>query len=100
MEYPKEIQEVINMARKVNTLEELAEIYDKRIEKFQNSKYYRHSVPYVIKEKEEALKEFSEGKKVCFLTSYDHFGYGWWGEDTITRLYTDGTWDVETHLAD
>lgn len=105
MSYPKVIQEVIEQARVVSK-EELLKIFEENIERIRKDEYGNygnHKFYFLEREKEEQetlLKRFDKGEKVPFLVSYDHFGYGTWGEDTITRLYTDGTYDVETHLAD
>ena len=102
MNYPKEIENVIAKAKAVNR-DELLKIFEQRIEDMSNCKYHTYRFCDFEREREnqqKLLEKFDAGKKVAWLVSYDHFGYGTWGEDTITRLYTDGTWDVETHLAD
>ena len=100
MYYEKEIQEVIDQARVIKTVKELAEIYDKRIEEYSNSKWFKNCVLKVKEEKERALERFAKGEVVCWLVSYDHFGHGLWGEDTETYLYTDGTYKVTRHTSD
>ena len=102
MNYPKEIEKVIAQAKVVNR-EELLQIFEQKIRNMENYPYYQYRKCDFDREREEQenlLERFDNGEKVAWLVSYDHFGYGTWGEDTITRLYTDGTWDVETHLAD
>ena len=104
-QHEKEIQKVINQARIINR-EELLKIFEENINDIKEDKYNcygNRKYDFIQKEKEHQkylLEKFDKGEKVPFLVSYDHFGYGTWGEDTITRLYTDGTYDVKRHLAD
>ena len=47
--------------------------------------------------REQALKDFQEGKPVEFYEEWTHFGYGFYGEDLIAHLYSDGTHEISSY---
>lgn len=97
----EEFEAHIKSMAHVATFEEVKSYWDKEVEKEENHWGKKDFwAKMARKARDGALKAYQEGKPVRFYREYDHFGYGWYGEDVTAELYSDGTFSFEYHSSD
>lgn len=96
-----EFEEHIKNMCHIPTFEEVKAFWDEQVRREEEhwGKDYIYS-KWKRDAREKALNEFQEGKPVEFYKEYDHFGYGFYGEDVIAYLYSDGTYKIESYSSD